>query len=63
MNENLQKLFNSIPRMFRGIAMNAVAQCKSPEEIISLAANYNIELAPGDAEELYREFHKEGETP
>ena len=31
MNENLQKIFNSIPKMYRGFAMDAVSKCNSPE--------------------------------
>ena len=58
MNENLQKIFNSIPKMYRGFAMDAVSKCNSPEEIVQLAANYNIKIELEDAKELFAETHK-----
>ena len=59
MNENLTKIFNSIPKIYRGFAMNAVAKCNSPEEIVALANNYSIKISLEDAKELYAETHKE----
>ncbi len=59
MNENLTKILNSIPKMYRSFALNAVAKCNSPEEILALANNYSIKITPEDAKELYEETHKE----
>ena len=59
MNENLQKMFNSIPKMYRGFAMNAIAKSNSPEEVLQLATNYNFKITLEDAKELYDETHKQ----
>ena len=59
MNENLQKMFNSIPKMYRGFAMNAIGKCNSPEEVLQLATNYNFKITIEDAKELYDETHKQ----